>query len=358
MQTSQKNNLSTNPRQRGFSLIEVLIAGGIMSAMALLLYQTLGNQQKSAKKIEVRIEADSIINDIRQTLGSRDSCLATLGGRNASNTAIGVITDIKHLIKVFSGPPLPPIIKFTSNTNFDSAVKYGSGGVKILSYRLSAVDPQDPSIGMVAGDVSGTTNLIITFRNNLKEPIFEQRIRIDVTTVSAANRAIATCSSSGAIADFDARYVDVLGDTMTGNLIMSLNSNIEIQGTGTIIMSSDKRLKKNIHSLSNVTSKINKLRPVSYVWKEDDKPASGLVAQEVQNIFPELVHQRKDSDFLAIDYIQLSPYIIKGLQETNQENVMLRKKIKTLNEEFNQVKEYLCQKDPQSSLCTNFELKR
>lgn len=358
MQLPKKKNFLLNLKQNGFSLVEIMIAAGIMSTLLLYLYQTLGNQQKSARKIEVRLEADSIVNDIRQTLGVRDSCIASLSGKNATNTPPGDtaanITRTRHKI-----PSSAVIIdKYLSNTNFNSAVQYGSARVRIISYSLSSTDPNDPSIGMVAGTPYGATNLIITFRYGAAEPIIQRKIRMDVVTVSPANRTIVSCSSTGLMSDFDTRYVNVLGDTMTGDLIMDLNSNIQILGTGTIIMSSDKRLKKNIQSLTNVTSKINKLRPVSYRWKQDNKPAIGLVAQEVQSVFPELVHQRDDSDLLTIDYLQLSPFIVKGLQETNQENVLLRKKMKSLNNELNQVKEYLCQKDPQSSLCVNFDLKR
>ena len=361
MQLLKNKKSIRNYDKRGFSLVEILIASGIMSALLLYLYQTLGNQQKVARKVEVRLETDAILNDIRQTLGVRESCISTFTGRNAVSTAVGAITRINHVILDPTNPLAPPIAtnpKFISNINFDLAPMFGSAKVRVISYSLDAIDPTDPSVKMLPGTPNGSTNLIINFRYNKIDLPIVRKIRIDVVTVSAANRNIVSCSSTGAIADFDARYVNSLGDTMTGNLIMSLNSNIEILGTGTIIMTSDKRLKKNIQSLDNVTAKINKLRPVTYRWKEDDKPASGLIAQEVQNIFPGLVHQRSDSDLLAIDYLQLSPYLIKGLQETNAENVLLRKNIKSLNNELNLVKEYLCQKDPQSSLCANSNSKR
>ena len=360
MQLLKNKKSIKNSNQRGFSLIEILIASGIMSALLLYLYQTLANQQKVARKVEVRLETDAILSDIRQTLGIRESCISSLSGKNAASTAIGNITRVNHVILDPANPliPLATVPKFLSNTNFDLAPTFGSARVRVISYSLSATDPTDPSIKMIAGTTSGSTNLIINFRYNMIDPAIVRKMRIDVITASSTDRTIVSCTSTGAIADFDARYVNAVGDSMTGTLKMTLNSNIEILGTGTIIMSSDERLKKNIRPLVNVTSKINKLRPVSYLWKEDDKPASGLIAQEVQEIFPQLVHQRSNSDLLAIDYLQLSPYIIKGMQETNAENVLLRKKMKSLNNELNLVKEYLCQKDPQSSLCANSEIKR
>lgn len=357
MKNISKTKSFSNKGQSGFTLVEVMIAAAIMGALSLALYQLVADQQKAARKSEVRFEVDAILNEIRQTLGNRDSCVATLAGRNAVATAPGdAAADINRTRHVIS--PTSTVDKYISNTNFNLATKYGAGAARLLSYSLNSVDATDPTIGMIAGTAFGSTNLLITFRYSVSVPPIVKKMRINVQTVSDTDRTIVTCTSTGDIADYDTRYVDVLGDTMTGDLIMSNNSNIQITGTGTVVMSSDKRLKHNIKSLSNVTETINKLRPVSYQWNENDQVATGLIAQEVQNILPRLVHPRKENDYLTIDYIQLSPYLIRGLQEANQKNLFLEKKVQTLNSELSLIKEHLCQKDPQSAFCANPELER
>ena len=64
------------------------------------------------------------------------------------------------------------------------------------------------------------------------------------------------------------------------------------------INTSDQRWKKEIKTLNNSLNKITSLRGVSYQWKRDEFPDKnfsegtqiGVIAQEVETVFPELVH--------------------------------------------------------------------
>jgi len=320
-------------KSRGFSLIEIMIATSLVGALSLLVYKITADQQKNIKKNEVKIDSDSIIHEIRQTLANRDSCTATLAGQSASATAVGSITTIKQNV-----PQTATFVdKYTSNTTFASATRYGSSGVRIISYSLNSTDASDTTIGMIASQPYGSTNLLVTFQYSVNVTPVVRKIKINVQTVSDTNRNILNCTSGGDIADYDARYVDSAGDTMTGNLIIAGNSNIEIQGTGTIIMSSDERLKSEIVTLKDSTSKINQLRPVHFKWKENNKEAAGLIAQELEKIFPHLVQKSNLNNTLTVDYIQLTPYLINAIQELSNEN--------------QKIKNELCKSKHQSEFC-------
>ena len=104
-----------------------------------------------------------------------------------------------------------------------------------------------------------------------------------------------------------------------------------VKVNGTIIATavsttSDERQKENIQEISSsLSDNLNLLRPVSYTLKQDsawiyDKNATelqgthyGLLAQEVQEIFPELVYERGGQ--LSINYIELIPLLIMKVQE-------------------------------------------
>jgi len=114
------------------------------------------------------------------------------------------------------------------------------------------------------------------------------------------------------------------------------NSNINATGDVTAFQTSDKRLKKNILPIDNSLDIINKLNPVSYNWnskakelnptKTDDKNF-GLIAQELEEILPELVHNMYNEEKIkGIDYVQLIPFLIKSIQElTNKINKLENK---------------------------------
>jgi hypothetical protein len=103
---------------------------------------------------------------------------------------------------------------------------------------------------------------------------------------------------------------------------------------GFATMPSDERLKNNVKNLENGLEIIEQLRPVSYTWNEgmgrgDD---FGLIAQEVEQILPELIHEtdmifkNNDEKYKTLSYERLVPFLIKSIQELNNKIKELEKK--------------------------------
>lgn len=113
-----------------------------------------------------------------------------------------------------------------------------------------------------------------------------------------------------------------------------------VKVNGTLIatsasFTSDARSKENICDINpTLSDNIHLLRPVSYrlkqdsVWKYDKEAKElqgihyGLVAQEVQKVFPELVYERGER--LSVNYVELIPLLIKEIQELSAEVDELR----------------------------------
>ena len=61
---------------------------------------------------------------------------------------------------------------------------------------------------------------------------------------------------------------------------------------------------------------VDNLNPVTYLNKKSDKQDIGLIAHELQEIFPELVNGVKDGEQLqSVNYIGLIPILIKEIQD-------------------------------------------
>lgn len=90
--------------------------------------------------------------------------------------------------------------------------------------------------------------------------------------------------------------------------------NGDIHASGDILSNSDMRLKKNIHPLPVVANKIKQLRPVMFDWRETDKGDIGLIAQEVEQLFPCLV-RTDEQGFKSVNYQKLTVLLLKALQE-------------------------------------------
>lgn len=104
---------------------------------------------------------------------------------------------------------------------------------------------------------------------------------------------------------------------------------------------SDRNLKTDIQNLDNTLGKLKQLRPVTYKLLSNkgnnsvagkNTPQVGLIAQEVQEIFPEVIAP-VDSNILGIRYADFVPILIKGLQEQQEEIELLSGKINTLEVE-------------------------
>jgi len=76
---------------------------------------------------------------------------------------------------------------------------------------------------------------------------------------------------------------------------------------------SDRRLKTNIKPLNQKAEKILKLKPKQFNYKKNSqKTQFGFLAQEVEKIYPELVHQVSGNNSLkSIDYFGLIPLLIQ-----------------------------------------------
>jgi len=78
--------------------------------------------------------------------------------------------------------------------------------------------------------------------------------------------------------------------------------------------SSDKRLKKNIKTVTSALDTVDALRGVTFEWKEGSGKAIGLIAQEVQEVLPEIV-SADDNGYLSIRYNNVVGILVEAIKE-------------------------------------------
>jgi len=106
-----------------------------------------------------------------------------------------------------------------------------------------------------------------------------------------------------------------------------LDVNGDVRATG-FYYTSDLALKTNIKPLENSLAKILQLQGVSFNWKDSGEPSIGLIAQEVEKIFPELVSGNEGSK--TVDYGKLVPVLIEAIKEQQNEIEKLKLEIEAL----------------------------
>jgi hypothetical protein len=92
---------------------------------------------------------------------------------------------------------------------------------------------------------------------------------------------------------------------------------------------SDIKLKENVSEIKDALEKILKLQGVNFSWKESGEKSIGLIAQDVEKIFPELV-KTDNSGMKSIDYGRLTAVLIEGIKEQQKEIDLLKQEIENL----------------------------
>jgi len=113
------------------------------------------------------------------------------------------------------------------------------------------------------------------------------------------------------------QLVNIGGSTQKGQRWMSDNLYVtgDIYATGDVTASSDRRLKTDIKRIENALDKVCSLGGYTYVM--NDKPSSGLIAQEVLEVLPEVVHGSEETNY-SLAYGNIVGLLVEAIKELKE----------------------------------------
>jgi hypothetical protein len=141
---------------------------------------------------------------------------------------------------------------------------------------------------------------------------------ISGVTLSSSDTTI----TGGSIGSIDSLGVNTAAPTTVG----------EIRATGDIVshFSSDIKNKENISDISDALETVTKIGGKTFDWKDEyinsrggedeyfvQKHDFGVIAQEVQDVFPLAVRERENGE-LAVDYVKLCSLAFAAIKELNE----------------------------------------
>ena len=110
-------------------------------------------------------------------------------------------------------------------------------------------------------------------------------------------------------------------ETVTGGV----NVTGALVASGDVTAFSDLRLKTDIHTIKDALDIVGNLRGVAYKWLNNGKSSIGVIAQEVEQVLPEIVTTNKDlifdgaKDVKSIDYGKIVSVLINAINELKAE---------------------------------------
>ena len=153
-------------------------------------------------------------------------------------------------------------------------------------------------------------------------------------TLTAASLTSSGATTAGSLT-VDSVVIDgtTIGHSSDSDLMTLASGSLTVAGDVTI--SSDARLKSNIVALGPTLISLLQLEAKSYTMKNDteQKQKIGLLAQEVQKVFPELVSE-DNNGMLAVNYQALVPVLINALKEQENNYNELEKSLEILEKEI------------------------
>ena len=181
-------------------------------------------------------------------------------------------------------------------------------------------------------DTDTTSNVLFkTIEINTNNQTSETDLILNANSVIGSNNSInmALTDTSGTFRWWIGTNDHATG-TAGGSTYMTLNSTQlsvtgEIVASGDVCAYSDRRLKRNIETIDNALDKVNNLRGVTF--EKGLQPSLGVIAQEVEEVLPELV--KTDSDGMkSVAYGNMVGLLIEAIKEQQKQIDDLKQRLK------------------------------
>jgi hypothetical protein len=228
----------------------------------------------------------------------------------------------------------PSGIVLSGNNGASPNVRITSAGLVGIGASIS------PTYLLEVSTAGGSQRIRVgTLQNNSNNATFEAITTASNTTASAAFfRANAGGSASIGVTTYNktggdsgnfanlSSQANTISIQLTGGgnvLVGTETDNGErlyvsgaIRATSTITANSDIRIKSNIAKIENALEKVGQISGYTYNTNYDDKRHGGVIAQEIDKVFPEIVNTGNDG-LMGVEYGNISALLIEAIKEQN-----------------------------------------
>ncbi len=281
-------------------------------------YQINGNNALSARSSNSNLSVGLFNASVSS--GSKNTYVgigtAQFGGSSSNNTMLG------YLAGEFNSGSTNTYIGasagvFAQSGN-DNSVLGANAGANLTSGGTNTL------IGSASGNqiTTGSRNVFIGYAaaNQIttgSDNIYVNSIA-DSNSSSESNTIRIGIGGSGSFQQNRAFIAGIAGTSVSGGVNVVINGNGQLGWTG-----SSRRFKDTILDMGSASSKLFQLRPVTFFYKPQFDDGShilqyGLIAEEVAEIYPDLVVYDKDGQPETVRYHLLAPMLLNELQKQHE----------------------------------------
>lgn len=223
-------------------------------------------------------------------------------------------------------------IGYRAQVNCHNCAVIGGTGNNAINLGIGTREPQDRLHLYETEKVSIKLNTTSSGISSLK--LYESgEFGFEIMNVGVTNRLFFHAYSNGTLTPMASwsrdGYLNNFGHA-------NIHGNIYQNGS---LIHSDKRYKKQIKKIDNSLALLQRINGVSYAYRDQEfaarnfskKRTLGVIAQEVEKVFPNLVHENEDG-YKSVNYDGLIPVLIEAtkaqqqlINQQEQENIELNK---------------------------------
>ena len=224
-----------------------------------------------------------------------------INNSTATSVYVGGYASVLKIGHLVTGATTVDLVTGATTTGVTKAINIGTLGASGSTTNIT--------LGSAVSGALGTT----TINNKLS-------VASEITTAATTFTLLNTTATQ---IDFGGAATAINVGSTTASSAVNFKCDITAKGNITAYYTSDKRLKDNITPITNPLEKLLKLSGNTFKWTDEHYATQnselvkeydvGVVAQEVQAVLPEAVHER-DNGMLAVDYQKLIPLLIECIK--------------------------------------------
>lgn len=258
---------------------------------------------------------------------------------NASSGTAGAVTTLNERMRITSGG-----IIYALNSGVDGSYQPMIGGMyssnnnetNLISTAVSSIGSQsgfrfDVSNG---GGSTGRTAVFWITRSGFNSNVNGESVIVDNNPSNSGSRRVLTVQGGIFGSSGDASSKLIIFQANNGTEIGSVQRN----GGANVVYntSSDRRLKEDYKDFNGLDL-VKNVKVYDFKWKGGEHRNYGVIADELQEVVPSIVSGTKDETYedgrdkyMGVDYGQLTPILLKAIQELNAKVTQQQQQINQL----------------------------